>query len=894
MGYMDTVENIILENFNKCDTFFIFPSEITAAFWRMKSLEVVEKNAVRSERFLSWDKFKEKNFSLNQKGTPVNRVIRTLFSISLLEENSSGESLITYLIPPGYAENSTAFKKLLLSILPRLSGILKKVSDEMITLPHGLRKDLNSINIRYKDFLHEKGLFEPGWMQADISALEGQYFLFFPEVIEDYDDFSGELTGSERIVTVPAVKSSSGRIIRFPSSSMEIKWLLNKIDTLLNRGVPPENIAITLPDMEGWRYHLETMATIRDIPLIFKEGRSISEYPGAKFFQLISDCIKTGFSSTSMKNLLMNGAIPWQRRDLAEKLVSFGIEHHCFRNYHYEGKEKDLWSSALKITGEQDLTKFYMDFKRAVLAVSRAQTFETLKNEIQKFITLFLDTENMESCSTLKEFQFALESLNGLIDAAEKCGNLSIPSPFSVWLSVMDDTVYVPRSENTGVAVYPYRVAAGIDVPWHFIPGYSQRVSAVIKESYPFLREDQKESFPENETDFTDAFSGLYMESGENVIFSMSDESFTGPEIPPSDFVNREAVNDFTGCVSDIGDVFDLEKAFWDGRVSSFAPVVPVMEKGFNWAEISVFNEKLIDYTRQSIKDAVLRKNVYNKITHDSTEFEVSSTMLDTFYFCPYSFFLRKALLIESDYYETFFKDHPLIGTLIHECFKDLFLLIDESTAVFDSTAQEQYKEKIPSLVDRILRKYLREGHSLLSPVWEEIRFFITEHLCTFIGVEAGTFPDFSLESVERNFYASLEQNSIILKGRIDRISVYEDQRCLVDYKKKYKVSLAGLNPADALPESFQLFFYILLAETEGKPISSASYYDFTGDRYVTVFSEQQGRKMLSREDVTYRIEEMKECIYTMKERIEKGDFTADSCNSCSFRNICRVKYTVR
>lgn len=92
----------------------------------MKSLEVVEKNAVRSERFLSWDKFKEKNFSLNQKGTPVNRVIRTLFSISLLEENSSGESLITYLIPPGYAENSTAFKKLLLSILPRLSGILKK------------------------------------------------------------------------------------------------------------------------------------------------------------------------------------------------------------------------------------------------------------------------------------------------------------------------------------------------------------------------------------------------------------------------------------------------------------------------------------------------------------------------------------------------------------------------------------------------------------------------------------------------------------------------------------------------------------------------------------------------------------------------------------------------
>lgn len=140
--------------------------------------------------------------------------------------------------------------------------------------------------------------------------------------------------------------------------------------------------------------------------------------------------------------------------------------------------------------------------------------------------------------------------------------------------------------------------------------------------------------------------------------------------------------------------------------------------------------------------------------------------------------------MIESDYYETFFKDHPLIGTLIHECFKDLFLLIDESTAVFDSTAQEQYKEKIPSLVDRILRKYLREGHSLLSPVWEEIRFFITEHLCTFIGVEAGTFPDFSLESVERNFYASLEQNSIILKGRIDRISVYEDQRCLVDYKK--------------------------------------------------------------------------------------------------------------
>ncbi len=891
---MRNVKSIIIENFDKQDTSFVFPSEITAAFWRRRILDSTGSAAVRSDRFLSWDTFKEKYFSLNQKGTPVNKIMRTLFAVSFLEKNSqSGGSLLSSFVPSDYADNSAAFKKLLLSILPGISGLMKRINDDAVPLPRPLLKDLALIHAEYTAFLEKHDLFEPGWMKADVSDIRGIFYLFYPEVIEDYKDFSIELSSSAHIIIVPLPHESPQKILRFQAASAEIKWLLKQIKDLLDTGISPDEISITLPDMEGWRDRLETMAAIRSIPLSVKEGRPVSEYPGGRIFRMLSECSKTGFSSTAMKQLLLNGAVPWKEEKKSQALVLFGIKNHCFRNYYKKGKEVDLWEKALRNGGDHDLLKYYWSFKQSVQAISTSKTFIHLKGAIQHFITQFIDTDELERKGMLKAFQFALELLNTVIEEAASCRDCAVKAPYDIWLSFLDEMIYVSREKNEGIAVYPYRVAGGIETLWHFIPGFSQRTFSVSKEDYSFLREDQKVFFTDTVHDFSSYFLSLYLISGQNIVFSMSKESFSGPEIPPSDFVVEGIVHDFKEKIGEIQDVFDSEKAYWNGDTGVLPQVVPVMRTGLERALVSVFSKKRVDYTREAVSSSILLDEVRRAFSHGKDILRVSSTMLDAFYSCPYSFFLQRVLSISENQYEMFFKDHRLIGMLLHDCFHELFSFIDKRNGFFDPGEKERYREFIPELVSGVMTRYEREGMIMLGPVWEEVRTYLVSHLDIFLDVEADTFPFYRLESAEKSYEYDIE-GDIRIEGRIDRISVREGIRCIIDYKKNYTTSLSRLNPGEGIPESFQLFFYILLAESEGIKISRAAYYNVTKDTYITVFSDPPEKKSLSRKTVDEISAQMKIHIQKMKEKINSGDFSVTDCGSCSFRNICRVKYTVR
>jgi len=894
MVRMNDAEIIILENFDDQNISFIFPSEITAAFWRIHSLKITGKKAVNSGRFLSWDTFKERYFLLNQRGTPVNKIVRTLFTLSLLEKNSVGEPVLSYFVPPRFAGSSLSFKKLVLSILPRLSGFISILKNGTIHLPDGMVKDIFYINQTYVHFMEERGFFEPGWMKADISGLNDTFYLFYPEVITDYAEFVQELSQTDKIRPVLLKEITDSGILRFSTSTVEIKWLLRRIGDLLDSGVPPDDIAVTLPDMEGWRYKLESMAALRDIPLSFKQGKAVSDYPGAHFFRLLSDCGRKGFSSIAVKQLLLNGAYPWKEKSTAEDLVLFGIENHCFQNYHLEGEEKDVWLTALNKRGPENLKIFYRNLKRSLSSMSHAKNFSSIKKEIQKFVGVFLDTEQMESKKIVKEFQFALEILNNCVAAEEKCGGLSVSSPYDIWLYLLDESIYVPRDNEGGISVYPYRVSGGITPLWHFIPGYSQRVSSIVEEAYPFLREDQKDFFADSVRDFTDSFLQLYSLSGENVIFTMSRDSFSGPEIPPAGFIIKNTVTDFLQRVPEVKDMYEREKAFWNGETDEVPFIVPVMKKGLKRAVKTVFSGKEIDFTRQTVMDEDLRQILYSHLMKGRKTFDVSSTMLDTFYFCPYSFFLQRILSLQQPDYQSFFKDHMFIGNLIHECMNTLFLFIDKETVVFDPEKTDIYKEYIPVLTDTVMMRHENEGETMIRPVWEETRHFLTAHLLSFIDREAVQFPYFSLIAAEKEYSVLCDTGDIQLKGRIDRISGDKNTRSIIDYKKNYRLSFSHLNPKEGPPESFQLFFYIFLAESEGIPVNNAHYYDFTKNKYITVFADTPGKKVISRESVDTITGEMKKYITRMKDRIESGDFSVKNCDSCNLRNICRIKYTVR
>lgn len=893
---METVKKIIKSSIDDNAAYFVFPSEINAVFWRKKSLELTGVKAVLSRRFISWDTFKEQHFSLNQGGVPVNRIIRNLFIIDLLEENRESGDVFRYIIPPEHAANSAVFRKMILSVLPKLPPLIKRISSNNVSVPEDLKMDFRELYRRYTGFLKQRGLFEPGWMRPDISELKDTYYIFFPEVIEDFREFSEDLKKIRGIKTVSLDSDTSGMLLRFPNSKIELKWVLSSIDHLLTKGVSIDDIAITLPDMDTWRGKLESAASLRSIPLTVREGKPILDFPGASFFRDMDSCSSCRFCASSMKQLLLNGAVPWKEKDLSLKLVLFGVDNFCKVNFLKNGKVHDLWMERLALSRETDLIDYYSRLKNGIERVTGAASFEALRGEIQRFTGQFINTSEWEDTSLLKEFQFALDALSEAADAYNKCGEMKVPSPFKVWLSILEEKIYVPRTAERGISVYPYRVSGGIESKWHFIPGFSERASSVLKEEFPFLREDQKLQLTDDVLDFSYSFISLYLKSGENVLSSMSGESFTGVEIPPAFFVSSDSVQNFAPAVNESVDLFAREYMYWKGETENLESILPVMRTGFNNAYNSILRLKRPDYTNVPVATSPLKDDILKRIYRDGAVLHVSSTFLDTFYSCPYMFFLHYVLGIENREYVTGYQDNFTYGGIIHDCFKELFLFIEKETGTFDPVKTEYYINALEGIVDMVFRNYRKRGLSFFEPVWEESRQSVMKHLKNFIYIEGAEHPGFSLEAAEKEFSFSMPAGKLLLKGRIDRISRSGNFRSLVDYKKSYTPSVSSLAPKDGIPASFQLYFYILLAEGAGEKINSASYYNVSKEKYVKLFDESSGKKGMSREDkgVDTRIEEMIDLVKAMKSRIDAGDFSAGNCDSCDFRNICRTRFAVR
>jgi len=891
---MKQVEEIIRRELNNRDSFFVFPSELVTTYWMRKGLELGKK-AVLSDRFLSWDKFKEKTFALNMSFTPVNKHIRTLFASSLLEENKKNGDLFKGIIRPEYSEGSNSFLSWITSVLTEVKSFRENSLLINIPLSDGVRDDLDLLYNRYLNFLDDREMFEPSWVQAQITDIGKEYFLFFPDVIEDFVEFASDLEKSTVVHIINSDSKPLTTIEHYRSSTIELKSLLSNVGSLMDKGVSVQDIAITLPDMNGWRVNLEAEASLRSIPLDFRQGKSLSEYPGGKVFKIILGCEKSGFNISSMKQMLLNLSITWKDKAIARDLFHFGVDHYCFRNYRLRGREIDVWENTLAKSKERELIEFYQRLKSGIEKITSSENFSEIKIAVQMFISLFLETDLWEA-GTLREFQFCLDTLNNLEDASVKAGNLEYGSACDIWLSAIDDRIYVKRSEITGVSVFPYRVAAGGSWLWHFIPGFSQDIASVVKSRYMFLKDNQRNLLPGLESDFTEHFINLYNMSGENIIFSFSMDSFSGPALPPSRFIREKAVSMTKSNPEAVEDEYRTELGYWSGDNSLPARIFSVMKKGAGFSVISAFSSKSVDYTKDFIGNPGLHKAVTARLINEKGNLSVSPSSLDQFTTCPYLFLLQRGLGVDEADYKEVFIDHPVFGQIIHECFDRFFKYVDGSSSEFSLSLLDKYKIEINSIIDSVFNRYSARGDDFIAPVWKYCREFTRNKLASFIEVEAVQFPGFRLAAAEKKYTHLWEDRKVELSGRIDRVSFKGDKTAIIDYKKKNHLKKADIKPDANGPSTFQIPFYTYLVEQNGLKVSSASYYDVTNCKYDHVYNPGAKKSWCSEEEMLVLIDKLVKSINLMDERIKDGDFSVppDRCGSCSFRGICRTKYHVR
>ena len=142
------------------------------------------------------------------------------------------------------------------------------------------------------------------------------------------------------------------------------------------------------------------------------------------------------------------------------------------------------------------------------------------------------------------------------------------------------------------------------------------------------------------------------------------------------------------------------------------------------------------------------------------------------------------------------------------------------------------------------------------------------------------------------------------MHGRIDRLTRKDGKAALLDYKKSRLPTRKDVYQLESLPQTSQLPFYAWVAERNGIPVASASYYSLKEQRFSHIYVHpeapmagnlRRARISLQPEEFAAQAKRIEEAVGKMAEEMEGGYYQArENCGSCNLRSVCRTKYNLR
>ncbi len=943
---MQLIEDIIVPRLQAEQTVFVFPSEVAARVIQRQALEAAALDVSPNSRFISWDQFKEQVIGARPDVVPVNNHIRILFADSLCAENKE-HAYFKSLIRPEFAQNSGAYLNYLCGLLPVLHRF-KELKTSLARIPDkGKLHDLELLLERYKGFLNANRLYEPDYEPAVPQPDQTVYLVFFPEVIRDFPALDTLRPNGRPIPCVRTVElamPAPPQLTVFPNTLAEVKAVLLKIGRLLDGGEPPSNIMITLAAPDSIASYLKEQARLLGLQLDFHQGKDLGSYPGVSFLSQLRQVYRSGFSITEIAALVHDCALPWKNAGPARELVRFGTRFNCLKNYANRGKQIDVWRyNFRRLTHSKDysaeelteISDFYFKLKKRITSINTARDFSELYTRMKNFTDTFFSASFFANDASVY-YEFALRLLQELIDDSAKVKLPAPESAFSLWLAVIAKKKYVEQSPRRGIAVYPYRVSAGIQPPYHFIINASQANTRYVIIEFPFLHVDEEAALERQDLDLSDALLSLYLRSGENVMISYSRRDFSDSHLPPGFFLSEGSIREYRDeeHLTD-RDPLRMELELWKGGTSKVkvkavkntgsigaaevseaagAGVVkksaiaggrhtvpeglsPLQKQGFFRACNTVLSPKTVDYLASPVNDTSLAGVLLQRLPHEKGKLRISPTGLGMFLDCAFEFLLSQGLELTPENYEPQLLDPLWIGNIIHRVFELFFKELKDGGGNFEQGKNREYAGIITRSI-ALLDRYFYAGEPLpAAPVWEYEKQNLLQNFDRFLEVEARTFPDFRVYALEQKLECDWDAPQAALRGKIDRISVKDGNHIIIDYKKKGTPS-AGDIPADDHGRSdFQMPFYFYLMEKQNLHVYAASYYSFENGKYVHVLNPAESRALCGIEEIERAVEIMKEKITLMINRLRAGDYSlhadeaAARCDNCAFRGVCRVKY---
>lgn len=864
---------------------------------------------MREARVISWDRFKEHAFDLRTDLRPANRTVRAVFVDQLLDENRR-TGVFTRLVPARARAHPDGFRLHLTRCIPALPWRARIAAAGLVDRSlEPLFADLTVLEDRYLGFLEEHGLFEPAWLERSPAYRGGDYLLIMPDLAEDFPEFEPVIVAAGTpFVRVP--EAALPELRRYGDSRTELEATLGEIAMLLDSGVDPASIVLTVGDLESLRPRLEQAAELVEIPLSVRQGIPLARSAPGRMIAMLPEVVASGFSVESVKRLLGNRAIPWASRDAAARLVPLGAGVGAMGG---TPRPDPRWRR-MRPGPERELIDLLI---REIPPLVNARSAGELRTRFTIFMDRLTDATGWEP-ETEARYQRCRVVLRELADL-ESAG-ITIDAPFRFWTDRLAEELYVPRSAGRGVAVLPYRVGAGLAPAHHFVMNATNVATRVAFERLPFLTEAERDRLSEassgrpsaalvEERDLTAPFLRAYAASGGTVVFSASSTTWDGPALPPGPFVAAGRVVEPPPPVSPF-DAWRREEELDAGPPSRVYRLQQSGAAAYAQGAIEGAAAGRVDLTRSPLTDPALVSAALAR-QRNSTRPELvslSGTHVEAFRTCPFSYLLTRVLGVEDVAYGVDPDDARQAGDLYHKTLEAFFAGLHAVGAAFDPSRLGEYRARLRELYVELGRTWVGMIPDLVLRAREPLADRVFAAL---LESDAGLIPGHTVEDVEK--WEQEAGSGALLVGRIDRVTRSpEGTVTLVDYKKRrlptHVAQHAGSTTATgvaALPaaeraseaaslESIQIPFYIRLLRAEGKAVATAGYHSLEDATTKVVVGEDGARSVMSWERMEEILVLLDDVIVDVLGRLESGDYRCGECDACIFRGVCRTKFVVR
>lgn len=949
------------------DCLFVFPTDVVKdswVDWIVSHPEMTGTSAVPLDKFTAWDKFKGDFASSRDRGSgkgTVPALLRKLFVRNLISRNKT-EGLFKSLIVPEYAVDALSFTDWIASMLPSLNfwhksyaGYLKKAGRSEGDDTDAENRDLLFLYREYSAFLDEHKLYEPSWIEPDFTG-RATYYLIYPELLEDFSDYTEAFAGAGNITVVHLPKlgeaASGPECYKYPDSRSELRRTLLLIRKLVRDGNARwQDISLSVPDMDLYRPYLERESARYCVPVVIHAGESLLKSSAAAVFSELYDCHTSRFSYESVRALLLDEHIPWKKetRILIENLVREGCEMHCICQY---DDRKDIWEESLSATSDRNELelRFYRALKKNITALCKAGSFADILSAWMIFKKEMLDAGDFSSAENMILGR-CVEELKKLILVWEEYvegSGLTLENPYEFFLTELKGTKYLPQNKTAGVHVYPYRLSAGAAFRYQFVIDAGQSKLEVPVKKLGFLSASKRQELGLLEREKSEnpsvPFIRLYAGLGGSGA-AASAGSYTGPAFSYAEnsFSGFAIAHSFLRTIDcdrslDEDDFIAGERDWFlsGGEGKPFAFSLQMKQEALRWLEGRKSSAGNKAEGGSAGDGAALKEKVMSlamkKIGDPSDgKIRISQSDLRDFFPCQRKWLFNRLLRLDDDSLTGELAGPFDIGNINHKVLERFMLWRMKETGRLPVTeadgsfggeeeaiygklrlfAEESIDDPVMSFRDSILSKlsFRVQKDAIARAVLDCLHA-----MCRPEEEKKLSFGGWGIYAAEKKLEAEGGNGSWVYYGKLDcMLKDSVGNLAIVDYKSGGTPTVSSCIAADdGSLGDFQMPMYMRLCEdgTQGAAVDAAVFYSIKGAGATVIVqpAEKKGRsKSVDREAFGETMKAFEGYSEEFYKKLTAGDLTPaqgkddfyngvdtyTDCASCPFKTICRTAYMV-